>query len=123
MVSDLPTNVDSGSPSLFLSLDISAAFDTLNHKRLLQRAQDLFSFTGQADLWLASYLSDRSSFVSMSASKFNTITHSTGVPQGSVLGPLLDSYSPFSPLLLAHLYLVLASCTISMRTILSYIHL
>jgi Reverse transcriptase (RNA-dependent DNA polymerase) len=93
VVSDLLTNVDSGSPSLLLSLDISAAFDTLNHKRLLQRAQDLFGFDGQTNLWLASYLSDRSSFVSMGASKSNTITHSTGVPQGSVLGPLLFSIS------------------------------
>ena len=77
VVSDLLTNVDSGYPSLLLSLDISAAFDTLNHKRLLQRAQDLFGFMGQANLWLASYLSDRNSFVSMGASKSNTITHST----------------------------------------------
>jgi len=46
VVSDLLTNVDSGSPSLLLLLDISAAFDTLIHKRLLQRAQDLFGFTG-----------------------------------------------------------------------------
>ena len=35
VVSDLLTNVDSGSPSLLLSLDINAAFDTLNHKLLL----------------------------------------------------------------------------------------
>ena len=35
VVSDLLTNVDSGSPSLLLSLDISAVFDTLNHKLLL----------------------------------------------------------------------------------------
>jgi len=70
---------------------MAAAFDTLNHKLLLQRAQDLFGFTGQANLWLASYLSDRSSFVSMGQAKSSTITHSTGVPQGSVLGPLLFS--------------------------------
>jgi len=90
VVSDLLTNVDSGSPTLLLSLDISAAFNTLNHKRLLQRAQDLFGFTGQSILWLKSYLSDRRSFVSMGASKSNT-THSTGVSQRSVLGPLLFS--------------------------------
>jgi len=45
--SDLLTNVDSGYPSLLLSLDISAAFDMLNHKRILQQVQDLFGFTGQ----------------------------------------------------------------------------
>src|SRR5258706_10615929 len=63
VVSDLLTNVDSGSPSLLLSLDISAAFDTLNHDCLLQRAEDLFGFTGKAKSWLASYLTGRSSFV------------------------------------------------------------
>jgi len=42
-------------------------------------------------LWLKSYLLDHRSFVSMGASKSNTITQSTGVPQGSVLMPLLFS--------------------------------
>jgi len=74
VVSDLLTNVDSGSPSLLLSLDISAALYTLNHKRLLQRAQDLFGFMGQPILWLKSYSSDRRSFVSMGASK-STLLH------------------------------------------------
>jgi len=67
VVSDLLSNVDSGSPSLLLLLDISAAFDTLNHKRLLQRAQDLFGFSGQSILWLKSYLLDHRSLVSMGA--------------------------------------------------------
>jgi len=77
LVSDLLSNVHSGSLLLLFSLDISAAFHTLNHKRLLKRAQDLFGFTGQPILWLKSYLSDRISFVSMGASKYNTIAHST----------------------------------------------
>ena len=85
----LLVTVDSGSPSLLLSLNISAAFDTFNHERLMQRAKDLIGFTGHTNLWLASYLADRSSFVSMGTCKSNTVTHTTGVPQGSVLGPLL----------------------------------
>ena len=89
VVNDLLVNVDSGSPSLLLSLDVSAAFDTLNHERLLQRAEDLFGFTDNTNLWLASYLTDRSSFVSMGTCTSNTVFHTTGVPQGSVLGPLL----------------------------------
>ena len=58
VINDLLVNVDSGSPSLWLSLDISAAFDALNHERLLQRAKDLFGITGHINLWLASYLAD-----------------------------------------------------------------
>jgi len=60
-VSDLLPNVDSGCQSLLLSLDISADFDTFNHKRFLQRSRDPFCFTGQSILWLKSYLSDRRS--------------------------------------------------------------
>jgi len=91
VVSDLLTNVDSGSPSVLLSLDISAAFDTLNHECLLQRAEDLFGFTGRAKSWLASYLTGRSSFVAIGTHKSDVVFHTTGVPQGSVLGPLLFS--------------------------------
>jgi len=113
VISDLLTNVNSGSPSLLLSLDISAVFDTLNHKRFLQRAQDLFCFTSQPILLLKSYSSFNRSFVTMVASKSNIITHSTGVPQGYVLGSLL--FSIFTTPI-GFLYLVLASCTTSMLT-------
>jgi len=75
VVSDLLTNVNSGSPSLFLLLDISAAFDTSNHKLLLQRAKDLLGFMDQSILWLKSYLSECRSFVSMGARKSKTTTH------------------------------------------------
>ena len=52
---------------------------------------NLFGFTGHTNLWLASYSADRSSFVCLGRCKSNTVVHTTGVPQGSVLGPLLSS--------------------------------
>jgi len=61
VVNDLLVSVDSGSASLLLSLDISAAFDTVNCERVLQRAEDLVGFTSNTNLWLAPYLADRSS--------------------------------------------------------------
>jgi Reverse transcriptase (RNA-dependent DNA polymerase) len=91
VVSDLLTKVDTGSPSVLLSLDISAAFDTLDHSLLLKRAEDVFGFTGCAQSWLASYLSGRSSYVSINNVCSDTVVHKSGVPQGSVLGPLLFS--------------------------------
>jgi len=51
VVSDLLVSVDSGSASLLLSLDVSAAFDTLNHELLLQHAENLFGFKGDTNLW------------------------------------------------------------------------
>ena len=85
------TKVDTGSASVLLSLDISAAFDTLDHSLLLQRAENLFGFTGGAHAWLASYLAGRSSYVSINNFRSDSVTHTSGVPQGSVLGPLLFS--------------------------------
>lgn len=95
IVTDLLVNVDSSSPSLLLTWNISAAFDTpfdtLNHERLLQRAKDSFHFTGHTNLWLSSYLADRHSFVSMGTCASNMVSHTTSVNQGSVLGSLLFS--------------------------------
>lgn len=91
VVNDLLTTVDSKRPSLLLSLDISAAFDTLDHSRLLQRANQLFGLTGRVNDWLKSYLSGRSSYVAVSGCRSPTVQNPTGVPQGSVLGPLLFS--------------------------------
>ena len=65
VVNDLLLAADIGCPSILLSLDISAAFDTLDHARLLQRATEVFGFTGNVYDWLGSYLSGRSSYVSV----------------------------------------------------------
>jgi len=58
VVNDLLSDTNSGSPSVLLSLDISAAFDTLQHTRLLFiRTENLFGLTGKNKEWLSSYLS------------------------------------------------------------------
>ena len=59
VVNDLLMNVDCGKPSVLLSLDISAAFDTLDHGALLQRTSELFGLYGQVSEWLRTYLSCR----------------------------------------------------------------
>ena len=89
VVSDLLTATDSRTLSVQLSLDISAAFNTLDHRRILDRATDLFDFDGVALKWLSSYLSGRQHYVSVGGRRSPTVTMSSGVPQGSVLGPLL----------------------------------
>ena len=83
--------VDSGQPSILLSLDISAAFDTLDHERLLQRTTGVFGLTGHVREWLRSCMSGRTTYVSVVGARSNTTNCTTGVPQGSVLGPLLFS--------------------------------
>ena len=69
-------------------IDFQKAFDTVNHKILLQKL-NYFGITGKIKEWLSSYLSNRKHFVSILGfdSQPQEIEH--GVPQGSVLGPLL----------------------------------
>jgi hypothetical protein len=79
---------DSSTPTLMVSLDLSAAFDCVVHLKLLTRLSQDFGLSGKALSWVQSYLSDRSQTVSWNGIKSNPVTLSAGVPQGSVLGPL-----------------------------------
>ena len=91
VVNDLLLNMDSDSTSVLLLLDLSAAFDTIDHRILLDRLENTFGISGLALAWLQSYLSERTQCVSFnnSTSIFSEVKY--GVPQGSVLGPLLFS--------------------------------
>lgn len=74
---------------LVLLLDMSAAFDTLQHNQLLQTIQTNFGMNDLALQWLGSYLANRSCNVLVNESMSNSFDLKIGVPQGSVLGPLL----------------------------------
>jgi len=89
LVNDIACSAAVGKVTVLLSLDISAAFDTLDHNILCQRAKSDFGLTGVALDWIRSFLSDRKQCVSIDSSKSQTTPCLTGVPQGSVLGPLL----------------------------------
>ena len=75
--------------SALVLLDLSAAFDTIDHSILLSRLSTTFGITGSALDLLSSYLTDRTQSVSVSAHSTLPSPMLTGVPQGSVLGPLL----------------------------------
>jgi ribonucleases P/MRP protein subunit RPP40 len=91
VVNDFLMAVDSVKPSVLLSQDISAALDMLDYDRLLHRATELFGLSDQVINWLESLLTGRTSYVSIGNRRSPTVHCKTGVPQGSVLGPLLFS--------------------------------
>ena len=83
---------------ILLILDLSAAFDSVDHCILLSRLSRRFGVGGTALAWFRSYLGDRTQFVNTNGSTFERRVLQFGVPQGSVLEPLLFSLytSPLS---------------------------
>ena len=69
-------------------MDLSKAFDTLNHQILLSKLEH-YGIQGVALQWIDSYLSNRLQFVQFNQSRSSDQIMRCGVPQGSVLGPLL----------------------------------
>ncbi len=90
-------------PSVLILLDLSAAFETVNHQILLSTLSSL-DITGIPLRWFESYLTGRSFRVAWGGEVSKAHKLVTGVPQGSVLGPLLFSTytTSLAPIIQAH---------------------
>ena len=88
LVANVISSLEKGETPCAVFLDFAKAFDTVDHSILVQKLIH-YGVRGAAINWISSYLSGRSQCVSIgnSISKFSKIE--TGVPQGSILGPLL----------------------------------
>ena len=88
---DILLNMAKGSVTALTRLDLSATFDTIDHTILLDRLNVYYGISELALGWFKSYLSGRTHSVKVG----NTLSHPAvlqyGVPQGSVLGPILFS--------------------------------
>ena len=89
VVNDLLQASDDGHVSILSLLDLSAAFDTIDHVILSQRLSSTFGCTGTVLGWFESYLSNCTQSVFVNDVQFAPSTLKYGVPQGSVLGLIL----------------------------------
>lgn len=87
--SDIDMAIDAGDAVLLVLLDLSAAFDTIDHELLLVRLDTEVGIKGEALAWIRSYLTARFQSVIIREAISTPKPVTVGVPQGSVLGPLL----------------------------------
>ena len=86
---DLINALDDGNVCVLTLLDLSAAFDTIDHDILLSRLETSFGISGSVHDWFKSYLTGRTNRVKVGDNFSKKTVLDFGVPQGSVLGPIL----------------------------------
>ena len=81
--------MDNNKICILTLLDLSATFNTLDHQIYFTRLQHSFGISGPALSWFSSYLCNRTHAVTINSLQSEHTTLHYGVPQGSVLGPML----------------------------------
>ena len=88
---DISVSLDKGHVTALTLLDLSAAFDTIDHNTLTNRLAEWYAVSGMVLAWFKSYLCGRHQKIKIDKSFSDSSLLEHGVPQGSVLGPLLFS--------------------------------
>ena len=88
MVDKICNAIDTNCFSIGVFIDLSKAFDTLDHSILLNKLEH-YGIRGTTLEWFKSYLTNRYQYVDYNGTQSTKLNIKTGVPQGSILGPLL----------------------------------
>lgn len=88
LLDNVYSNLDKNKKTIGVFLDLSKAFDVINHSMLLDKLER-YGIRGVALKWMTSYLTNRKHYVALQGKKSKLLTTSVGVPQGSIMGPLL----------------------------------
>src|SRR5208282_2313227 len=86
--SDILQAIDAGDLAALMLLDMSAAFDTVDHSTLLRRLRVSYGLQGAALGWFTSFLSGRTQFVNCRSTRSLPTMILGGVPQGAILSPI-----------------------------------
>ena len=108
LVDKITKSQDLGDIVITFLIDLKKAFDTINHRILLRKLYS-YGIRGSMLKWMESYLTDRSHYVVFDGKVSETCSIECGVPQGSILGPLLfiisvNDICNVSPMLFKLLY-------------------
>ena len=88
LIDSLSHSIDNNEYTIGIFVDLSKAFDTVDHKILISKLNH-YGIRGTPLMWFKDYLSDRKQTVKFNETVSSKMTVTCGVPQGSILGPLL----------------------------------